>query len=236
LLDHDQRWNGALVEQQRLTADELLMVSRYSAYRRDVGDDTIAPEVVDRILVGACAAIYLVLLGVSVAAAVALADLARGFHKAASSPHTTWVLYAVIVVSALIIAAAIPILLRARRMSQSEPAAQAMTAPARGPARPSVRLGTGLSTRTPTVQTATPASGAHWSGEAVDRVWLRGTVILTGTMGAALIAAAAATYLMAVGHDGASWAGYGFAGVITAAMPAVEWLHIRQLREVVAEQ
>jgi hypothetical protein len=212
------------------------MVSRYSAYRRDVGDDTIAPEVVDRILVGACAAIYLVLLGVSVAAAVALADLARGFHKAASSPHTTWVLYAVIVVSALIIAAAIPILLRARRMSQSEPAAQAMTAPARGPARPSVRLGTGLSTRTPTVQTATPASGAHWSGEAVDRVWLRGTVILTGTMGAALIAAAAATYLMAVGHDGASWAGYGFAGVITAAMPAVEWLHIRQLREAVAEQ
>ncbi|WP_139805985.1 DUF2561 family protein, partial [Mycobacterium avium] len=30
--------------------------------------------------------------------------------------------------------------------------------------------------------------------------------------------------------------GYGFAGVITAAMPVVEWLHIRQLREAVAEQ
>ena len=211
------------------------MVGRYSAYRRGVGDDTIAPEVVDRILMGACAAIYLVLLGVGVAAAVALADLGRGFHKAASSPHTTWVLYAVIVVSALIIAAAIPILLRARRMSQSEPAAQAMTAPARGPARPSVRTGAAR-TGTATAQTATPASGAEWSGEAVDRIWLRGTVILTGTMGAALIAVAAATYLMAVGHDGASWAGYGFAGVITAAMPAVEWLHIRQLREAVAEQ
>ncbi|WP_236726115.1 DUF2561 family protein [Mycobacterium avium] len=28
----------------------------------------------------------------------------------------------------------------------------------------------------------------------------------------------------------------GIAGVITAAMPVVEWLHIRQLREAVAEQ
>lgn len=213
------------------------MVSRYSASRPGDGDDTVAPEVVDRILMGTCAAIYLVLLGVSVAAAVALADLGRGFHKAASSPHTTWVLYAVIVVSALIIAAAIPILLRTRRMSESEPAAQAMTAPARGPARPAGRLGSGAPrTASATVQSATSPSGAEWSGEAVDRIWLRGTVILTGTMGAALIAVAAATYLMAVGHDGASWAGYGFAGALTAAMPAVEWLHIRQLREVVAEQ
>ncbi|BBY37595.1 hypothetical protein MMAN_17290 [Mycobacterium mantenii] len=219
------------------------MVSRYSAYRRGVGgDDTIAPEVIDRILIGACAAIYLVLLGVSVAAAVALADLGRGFHKAASSPHTTWVLYAVIIVSALIIAGAIPILLRARRMSQSEPAASAMTAPARGPSRPSVRLGSGAlrtgteRTQQTTVQTAAPASDGEWSGEAVDRVWLRGTVILTGTMGAALIAVATATYLMAIGHDGASWVGYGFAGVITGAMPVVEWLHIRQLRRVLAEQ
>ena len=65
---------------------------------------------------------------------------------------------------------------------------------------------------------------------AVDRVWLRGTVALTGMMGAALIAVAAATYLMAVGHDGPSWVGYGLAGVVTAAMPVVEWLHIRQLR------
>ena len=215
------------------------MVSRYSAYRRGWGDDSIAPEVIDRILIGACAAIYLVLLGASVAAAVALSDLGRGFHKAAGSPHTTWVLYAVIVVSALIIAGAIPILLRARRMSQSEPTAQAMTAPARGPSRPAVRLGGGLRTggeRSASAQAVAPAPDAEWSGEAVDRVWLRGTVILTGTMGAALVAVAAATYLMAVGHDGASWAGYGLAGVITAAMPAVEWLHIRQLRRVVEEQ
>jgi hypothetical protein len=35
---------------------------------------------------------------------------------------------------------------------------------------------------------------------------------------------------MAVGHDGASWAGYVVAGLITAAMPAAEWYHVRQLR------
>lgn len=214
------------------------MVSRYSAYRRGVGDDTISPEVIDRILLGACAAIYLVLLGVSVAAAVALTDLGRGFHKSASSPHTTWVLYAVIIVSALIIAGAIPILLRARRMSQSEPAARAMTAPNRPPVRlmSQAPRTSAERARQATVQAAPPKTDAEWSGETVDRVWLRGTVIMTGTMGAALIAVATATYLMAVGHDGASWTAYVFAGAITAAMPGVEWLHIRQLRRVVDER
>lgn len=212
------------------------MVAKYSTYRRG-SDDTISPDVVDRILIGSCAAVWLVLLGVSVAAAVALADLGRGFHKAASSsPHTNWVLYAVIIVSALIIAGAIPILLRARRMAQSEPAARGMTAPD----RPPVRL-MSQKPRTPAERVPPPrgeqvaASGTEWSGESVDRVWLRGTVLLTGTMGAALIAVATATYLMAVGHDGPSWVGYVLAGVVTAAMPVVEWLHVRQLRRAVAE-
>ena len=208
------------------------MVSRYSAYRR--GPDTIPPDVIDRILVGACAAIWLVLLGVSVAAVVALADLGRGFHKMAGSSHTPWVLYAVIIVSALIIAGAIPVLLRARRMGLIEPA----TRPAAGQNRPPVRLmapkpRTGEErARQQRMQPVEPAT--EWSGVAVDRVWLRGTAALTGTMGAALIAVAAATYLMAVGHDGPSWVGYGLAGVVTAAMPVVEWLHIRQLRRLVA--
>lgn len=214
------------------------MVSRYSAYRD--GDDTVPPEVVDRILIGACAAVWLILLGVSVAAAVALADLGRGFHKMASNPHTTWVLYAVIIVSALIIAGAIPVLLRARRTSQAEPAARTTTAPSRGPVRPSTWLGSsaGRTGAERAQQSGVSAAGTEtaWSGEAVDRVWLRGTVILTGTMGAALIAVAAATYLMAVGHDGPAWIGYGLAGLVTAAMPAVEWLHVRQLRRVVAER
>jgi hypothetical protein len=218
-------------------ADELLMVSRYSAYRR--GSDTIPPDVIDRILVGACAAIWLVLLGVSVAAAVALADLGRGFHRAASSPHTTWVLYVVIVVSALIIAGAIPVLLRARRMARAEPPVRSTPAPAGVASRPLVRSGA------PAARTVAerarpqrvPATGTttELSGVTVDRIWLRGTVILAGTMGAALIAVAAATYLMAVGDEGPSWVGYGLAGIVTAAMPVVEWLHVRQLRRVTAE-
>ncbi len=209
------------------------MIGRYSTYRGD--SDTIPPDVIDRILIGACAAVWLVWLGVSVAAVVALVDLGRGFHKVASNSHTTWVLYAVIIVSALIIAGAIPVLLRARRMSQAEPAAAAMTAPGRGAGRPPVRPGSAVADRPrqPRLQSAGPA--AEWSGAEVDRVWLRGTVLLAGTMGVALIAVAAATYLMAVGHDGPSWVGYGLAGAVTAAMPAVEWLHVRQLRRVSAE-
>ncbi|OCB26662.1 hypothetical protein A5674_19295 [Mycobacterium malmoense] len=209
------------------------MVSRYSAYRRVAGDDTISPDVVDRVLIGACAAVWLVLLGVSVAAAVALADLGRGFHKAASSSHSTsWVLYAVIIVSALIIAGAIPMLLRARRMAQTEPSARGMTAPN----RPAVRLMSQAPrtaaerARQPRVQAPAAEADAEWSGEAVDRVWLRGTVLLVTAMGAALIAVATATYLMAVGHDGPSWTAYVVAAVITAGMPAIEWLHVRQLR------
>jgi hypothetical protein len=194
----------------------------------------------DRILVGACAAIWLVLLGVSVAAAVALADLGRGFHKVAGTSHTTWVLYAVIIVSALIIAGAIPVLLRARRMAQVDPDAPSATLSARVSGRPPLRPGAPTArtlaerARARTVQAAQPA--AEWSGAAVDRVWLRGTVILAGTMGAALIAVAAATYLMAVGHDGPSWVGYVLAGLVTGAMPVVEWLHVRQLRGLIAER
>jgi hypothetical protein len=211
------------------------MVSRYSAYRR--GADTVPPELIDRILLGACAAIWLVLLGVSVAAAVALADLNRGFHKMASSPHTTWALYAVIIVSALIIAGAVPVLLRARRMAQTDPDARPASTAARAAGRPLLRPGS------PTPRTVAEQAREHrehpeapaaaWSGDEVDRIWLRGTVIMAGTMGAALIGVAAATYAMAVGHDGPSWVGYGLAGLLTAALPAVEWLHVRQLRRLI---
>ncbi|MEE6138998.1 DUF2561 family protein [Mycobacterium sp. 050128] len=208
------------------------MVSRYSAYRR--GSDTVPPDVIDRLLLGSCAAIWLLLLGVSVAAAVALADLGGGLHSAARNPHSTpWVLYTVIIVSALIIAGAIPVLLRARRMTKAEPPIVRSTAlQGRPPSRPA-----GTRTVVERVRPQrTPIAGANgeWSGEAVDRIWLRGTVVLTGTMGIALIAVAAATYSMAVGQDGPSWVGYGVAAAFTAAMPAVEWLYVRQLRREVA--
>ena len=49
-----------------------------------------------------------------------------------------------------------------------------------------------------------------------------------------LIGVSAGTYLMAVRDDTASWVSYGLAGAVTAAMPAVEFLHVRQLRRLLA--
>ena len=215
-------------------ADELLMVGRYSAYRQR--SDTIPPDVVDRILIGAVAAVWLLLVGVIVAAGVALADLGQGFHKVARSPHTPWVLYVVIVVSALIIAGAIPVLLRARRMAHTDPTVGPVGGLARRTARQPVR--SGYLTRSAAERARQERVQAYghveeWSGAAVDRIWLRGALALTGTMGAALVAVGLATYLMAVGYEGAAWVGYTFAGLITAAMPALEWLHVKQLRRVI---
>lgn len=214
------------------------MVSNYSAYRR-AGSDSVSPDVIDRIFLGACAVIWLVLIGVSVAATVALADLGQGFHKAARNSHTTWVLYVVIAVSALIIAGAIPVLLRARRSAQSEPPA-APGGAARVPRGASDRpTRTGTPGRRAVAEARRPGSvqtADGWSGEEADRIWLRGTLALTGAMGIALVTVATATYLMAVGNDGGAWIAYALAGVITAAMPVLEVLHVRQLRRVVSPQ
>ena len=92
---------------------------------------------------------------------------------------------------------------------------RAMAAPARGAARrgsgpghPAARpRPTGRGTREDRSRLRRPA--ADWSGQAVDRVWLRGTVAIGRHDGRALIAVATATYLMAVGHDGPSWVAYG---------------------------
>src|SRR6185312_4045768 len=131
----------------------------------------------------------------------------------------------------------IPMLVRARRMAHDDPSggpggarAGRVARPSASPGYPTAR-GAAERARPERVQAYGPAD--EWSGAAVDRIWLRGAVALTGTMGAALIAVGVATYLMAVGHDGASWVGYTFAGLITAAMPALEWIHVRQLRRVI---
>ncbi|MGV0697282.1 DUF2561 family protein, partial [Mycolicibacter sinensis] len=88
------------------------MVGRNIADR--FGHPGQSPEVTDRVLLGVCAAIWLALLGMSVAATVALVDLGRGFDQPTESSHTG-LLYIVIGVSALVILAAIPVLLRARQ-------------------------------------------------------------------------------------------------------------------------
>jgi hypothetical protein len=210
------------------------MVDRYSQiWGRRVN---VAPTTADRVLIGVCAAVWLTLVGMSVAALVALMDLGRGFHEANGNPHTSSVLYAIIIISALIILAAIPMLLRARRTTWDGPGARSRGAAARAvtgqPTRaghPAARTGSGRDhvERLTTQRPALP-------DETVDRIWLRGTLALMSTMGAALLAVSAATYSMAIGHDGFSWTSYTIAGLVTLAMPVTPWRHVRQLRRMLA--
>jgi len=205
------------------------MIDRYSQAWGARGK--VTPATADRILIGSCAAVWLALVGMSVAALVALMDLGRGFHEAKGNPHTSSVLYAIIIISALIILAAIPMLLRARRITRDGPVTRS---PSRAVSAQSIRSGQ-LTTQTAHGATERLTTlRPTLSDAAVDRVWLRGTAALVGTMGAALLAVATATYLMAIGHDGFSWGGYGIAGVITLAMPLIPWRHVRQLRGMLA--
>jgi hypothetical protein len=199
------------------------------------GRGMVSPAAADRILVGLCAAVWLTLVGTSVAAIVALMDLGEGFHERAGNPRTPSVLYAIIIVSALVILAAIPMLLRARRTTLNEPVARSAGMPGRSTSRQPIRSGyqpartvprQGHTERT-TLRQALPDA-------AVDRIWLRGTAALMSTMGLALVAVAAATYLMAIGRDAFSWTGYGIAGFVTLIMPLVPWRHVRQLRRMLA--
>ncbi|WP_428338406.1 DUF2561 family protein [Mycobacterium sp.] len=199
------------------------MIDRYS--QAWGGRGKITPVTTDRILVGSCAAIWLALVGMSVAALVALMDLGRGFHAAKGNPHTSSVLYAIIIISALIILAAIPMLLRARRITRDAPAARSAGSPGRTVSARLIRAGVPQGA-TERITTQRPALAEA----EVDRFWLRGTAALMGAMGGAFLAVATATYAMAIGHDGFSLTGYAIAGAITLVMPLVPWHQVRQLR------
>ena len=75
----------------------------------------------DRILLAACAAVWLAVLGSAVAATVTLVDLGSKHQESSSESGTPWLLYGVIGVSALVILGAIPLLIRARRTALDEP-------------------------------------------------------------------------------------------------------------------
>ena len=214
-----------------------------------------SPESVDRGLVGVCAAIWLAVIGVAVAATVVLVDLGSGRHRGdGGQSQTPWLLYAVIAVSALIIVGAIPLLLRARR--------GAVTEPARGPVpppRPVQRPGESrdpagrapgaeaptqkfrvfgsiadpIDREPPTYRRPPGRLAGGLAEEAVERLWLRATVVIAGAMGVAMLAVTTATYLMGIDKDSTAWAAYGFAGVVTVAMPVIPWLYLRQLRSTV---
>jgi hypothetical protein len=193
---------------------------------------TVSPVTTDRILLGVCAAVWLVVIGMSVAAVVALVDLGRGFQTTGKQ-HTPAVLYAIIIVSALVIVGAIPALLRARRTGHADPAAGPAGPRVRGAVRRPARPGdvaSGVIAEEARTERLTALAAAGVAGAEMDRIWLRGTAALAATMGVALIAVAAATYLMAIGRYGPSWTAYAIAGIVTATMPLISWLRVRRLR------
>ena len=207
-------------------------------------------ESLDRILISACAVIWLAALGSAVAATVALVGLGSGRSaESSSSSGTPWLLYGVIGVSALIIVGAIPLLVRARRAALDDPraghgaGARPVTGRTQTPSRaPDPRTQTLRSSQPAAAPTRARSAYPAFSGvssfdaslpPAVDRIWLRCAVVIASAMGLALLAIGIATYLMADGHDTISWAAYVIAGLVTLALPAVPWIYLRQLHEIV---
>jgi hypothetical protein len=220
----------------------------------------LSPEYVDRILLAVCAVIWLAVIGVGVAATVLLVDLGVGRHGDDSGgSHTPWLLYAIIAISALIIIGAVPLLLRARRDGEEEPARPPLAplrtaqrpagggAPVAGPATgaeaPTQKLRVFGSMADPIdreppptyrAPDPTPRRLAAGLGEqAVERLWLRATVLIAGAMGVAMLLVTTATYLMGADSDTAAWVFCGFAAVITVAMPVIPVFYLRQLRSTV---
>ncbi|WP_395311117.1 DUF2561 family protein [Mycobacterium sp. AMU20-3851] len=197
------------------------------------------PDNLERILLGACAAIWLLALGAAVAATVALVDLAngRGTVRAeiseASGSETPWVLYTVIGVSAAVIVIAIPLLVRARRQGGHRsirdytPAGGSVAEDiAAVPTRAERR-------RQETARSVGDAGGLGARGAAlVDQVYVRCALSIACAVGAGVLAVGAATYLMATDSGGAAIAFYIIAGIVTVAMPVLPWFYLRELRAV----
>ena len=188
-------------------------------------DDAPSPETVDRLLMGVCGAIWLVLLAVSVIATVALVQLGRG-HEGGGEEHSPWLLYSIIIVSALIIIGAIPLLLRARRTALTDsvdgPDVPAPEAPVRPTEAPTEKLRVFGTSVDPYARKAeSPDAVSVIPTAAVERLWLRGSVSLLAAMGLGLIAVATATYLLANANDTGAWVALGTAAVITVGMPAI---------------
>jgi Protein of unknown function (DUF2561) len=202
----------------------------------------------DRILLGSCAAIWLVALGAGVAATVALVNLSRSHAESSGDGGTPWLLYTVIGVSAIVIIGAVPLLLRARRAAlaegtESEPRQAGRPAPSRAQP-PGVAAATEeFDTRGREPQTSYAAPRAQRTLEApepartaVDQLWLRCALVIACAIGIAVVAIGIATYLMAVNSDVAAWVFYALAALITLAMPAVPWFYLKELHALSDQQ
>jgi hypothetical protein len=222
----------------------------------DTAGQSRSPESIDRFMVAVCGAIWLVLLAMSVVATVALVQLGRG-RDAGPDGQPSWLLYSIIAVSALIIAGAIPLLLRARRTALADPGSTGSDSggvsgsgvsgsgvsgsgvadpgpvlPVEAPTEKLRVFGTAVD---PYARDAAPepAAVSRVPASVVDRLWLRGTASLLGAMGLALTAVATATYLLATGSDTGTWVALGTAGAITVAMPAVLVAFARRLSDAI---
>ena len=194
------------------------------------------PDRTDRILVVLAIALWLTALGAGVAAVVALVDLANAHTTGAEKSDTPWLLYTVIGVSALVIIGAIPLLLKARQSAvASAPArSQSLDDGARSGGTPSVAQRLQPFGAPVLRRYSTPPAG-HRVGfptAAVEQIWLRCTASIAAAMGAAATGIGVATYLMASGHETASWIVYAVAGVITLGMVAAPLTFLRQLHGV----
>lgn len=208
--------------------------------RQGNGFDLAALDRTDRILLGSCAAVWLAALGAGVAATVALVDLSRGHTASSGESGTPWILYTVIGVSALVIVAAVPLLLRARRATPAEPvsdepprrAAPQSQAPVRGAEAPTEKFRAPAVVAEPSgpipLVLQRPAGAA-----ALEQLWLRSAVAIASAMGVATLLTAVSTYLMAVASDTVAWVLYGLAGVITLGMVAIPVYFLRELRTLV---
>jgi len=184
------------------------------------------PQSLDRALVIACAAIWLLVVGMGVAAAVALADLGRGHSAGESGSGTSWLLYVVIAVSASVIALAIPLLLRARRAAV---VATDGGGAAAAPSRPAPVLLVDHESPGYVVPSRVPVEGPV-PDDLLDRIWMRCGVGILAVMGAAMLAVALAAYLLAVASETGAWVALGVAAVLTIAMSVIPALSLRVLR------
>jgi hypothetical protein len=200
----------------------------------------------DRILLAACAAVWLIALGAGVAATVALVDLGSRHAEPTGKSETPWLLYSVIAISAAVIIGAVPLLLRARRTAADEPTPAVRAAPVRAPLHPDAPVrGAEAPTEKIRIGRPGPAGPGYVAREAigpqppsplmaaVDQLWLRCAVVIAIDMGVAMVAIGVATYLMAVDSNAAAWVFYVLAGIATLGMPAIPWFYLRELRALV---
>jgi hypothetical protein len=226
-------------------ADQLLMTNDI---RADGSSrlNTQSLDTTDRLLLGAAAALWLTALGAGVAAVVALSNLGGVDSGSGGESDTPWLLYAVIAVSVIVIVAAVPLLIRARRAALEGQTGDAATpeAAASRPDRTGGPFGDPVATTNlrapgaPTIRRQSmppPASSrVGFPTAAVERIFLRCPAGIAAAMGAAATLIGTATYLSATDHDTPAWIAYGLAGLVIVAMPIIPVVFLRQLRSVLA--